>query len=121
MSRRPTDPATSRRATIRTRNDDPELVARALRPDNTDEMETDVEHSGATGRSESGTERAGRVVTRIERESTAGLQSTVDDYVVNLAVAIDVAHGGRDEQCGKPTDAGEVSDNESEYDTIHDE
>lgn len=83
MSRRAT-------ATIRTEHDDPERIARALRPDNTDEMETVVD--GAT------------VVTRIDRESTSGLHSTVDDYVVNLDVAIDVA------KHAKPTDTGPVSD-----------
>jgi hypothetical protein len=65
-----------RRATIRTDHGDPEgarAVARAVGPDNTDEMETTVE--GAT------------VVTTIERETTGGLHSTVDDYVVNVDVA----------------------------------
>ncbi|AGB36697.1 KEOPS complex subunit Pcc1 [Natronococcus occultus] len=80
----------SRRATIRTTHDDPELIARALAPDNTDEMETTTE--------------ADAVVTRIERETTAGLHSTVDDYAVNLAVALEVA------QQTHPTDAGTASD-----------
>ena len=67
----------TRKATIRTDHDDPELVARALAPDNTAEMETTVED--------------GRLVTRIERETTGGLHSNVDDYVVNVDVATDVA------------------------------
>jgi hypothetical protein len=65
-----------RRAEIRTTHDSPDLAARvaaAVRPDNTDEMTTRVD--GDT------------VVTDIERDSTSGLQSTVDDYVVNLRVA----------------------------------
>ncbi|MFC6955074.1 KEOPS complex subunit Pcc1 [Halorubellus litoreus] len=62
-----------RTATIETTHDDAALVAAALSPDNTSEMETTVED--------------GRVVTRIERETTSGLQSTVDDYVVNVGVA----------------------------------
>jgi hypothetical protein len=66
-----------RRATVRTEHADPQLIAGALRPDNTDEMQTVVE--GAT------------VVTHIERETTGGLQSTVDDYVVNVDVAERVA------------------------------
>ena len=66
-----------RRATITTTHDDPGLVAAALAPDNTSEMHTAVDGD--------------RVVTRIERESTSGLQSTVDDYVVNVNVATDVA------------------------------
>ena len=69
------------RATIRTTHGGPgpgpELVARATTPDNTAEMETVV-----LGRD---------VRTRIERETTGGLQSTVDDYVVNLDVATRVA------------------------------
>jgi hypothetical protein len=50
-----------------------EHVAGALQPDNTTEMQTRVD--GTT------------VVTEMERETTGGLQSTVDDYVVNLQVA----------------------------------
>jgi len=62
-----------RRATIRTSHDAPGVVAAALRPDNTDEMATRVED--------------GQVVTTIERSTTGGLRSTVDDYVVNCSVA----------------------------------
>jgi hypothetical protein len=65
-----------RRARIESEYDDAaaaEAVAAALAPDNTAEMDTRVE--GST------------VVTTIERPSTASLQSTVDDYVVNLDVA----------------------------------
>ncbi|AFZ72174.1 KEOPS complex subunit Pcc1 [Natronobacterium gregoryi] len=83
----------SRRATIRTEHDDAELVARALEPDNTDEMETTVE--------------ADTVVTHIERETTGGLHSTVDDYVVNLAVAVDVTATAAPNR--QPTDAGSAS------------
>ncbi|AGB32566.1 KEOPS complex Pcc1-like subunit [Natrinema pellirubrum DSM 15624] len=90
----------SRRATIRTTHDDAALVARALEPDNTDEMATTVDD--------------GTVVTRIDRETTSGLQSTVDDYVVNLAVAIDVASTARTEQDDRPTDTGPVSDHDTD-------
>jgi tRNA threonylcarbamoyladenosine modification (KEOPS) complex Pcc1 subunit len=72
----------TRTATIRTDVDDPAHVAAAVRPDNTSEMETRVED--------------GAVVTRIERDDTSGLHSTVDDYVVNLTVAVEVAqHANR--------------------------
>ena len=72
----------TRHATITTAVPDPELVAAAVRPDNTAEMDTRV------------TEDA--VVTRIERDDTGGLQSTVDDYVVNVTVASEVAqHANR--------------------------
>lgn len=67
----------SRTATIRTPVDDPEHVAASITPDNTAEMQTTVESD--------------TVVTTIERETSAGLRSTVDDYVVNLSVAVDVA------------------------------
>ena len=64
---------TTRRATIRTEHDRPDLVAAALEPDNTDEMSTRVAD--------------GSVVTTIERERTGSLRTTADDYVTNLQVA----------------------------------
>lgn len=63
-------------ATIRTSHGDDAtatMIARSLRPDNTEEMDTRVDGD--------------RVVTTIDRETTGGLHSTVDDYLVNLAVA----------------------------------
>lgn len=69
-----------RRATIRTTVDDPDTVAASIRPDNTDSMTTTVEDD-ADGTA---------VLTRIERETTGGLRSTLDDYVVNLTVATDI-------------------------------
>ncbi|ARS91285.1 KEOPS complex subunit Pcc1 [Natrarchaeobaculum aegyptiacum] len=91
-----------RRATIRTRCDDADAttLARALRPDNTDEMQTTVTE-------------AGTLETRIERETTGGLHATVDDYVVNLEVATAVVaavDATRDEQPERPADAGTASD-----------
>ena len=73
-----TDPTTdatreSRTARLRTTHADAETVAAALRPDNTEAMEMAVE--GET------------LVTTVSRETTGGLQSTVDDTVVNLTVA----------------------------------
>lgn len=68
-----------RQARIETDHGDPvtaRRLARALRPDNTAEMDTRVEGS--------------RVVTRIERQTTGGLGSTVDDYVVNLQTGLAV-------------------------------
>ncbi|WP_276272428.1 KEOPS complex subunit Pcc1 [Haloarcula litorea] len=78
-----------RRATLRTTHgsaDAAERVAAALRPDNTDEMTTRVDGDA--------------VVTTVERESTGGLQSTVDDYVVNLRVAAQLAE--RHDESTKP-------------------
>jgi hypothetical protein len=69
------------RATITTAHGDAATIAAALGPDNTDEMATTVED--------------GHVVTRIERETTAGVQSTADDYLVNLQVATAVAAAGQ--------------------------
>lgn len=65
-----------RRATIRTDVPRPAFVAAAVRPDNTPQIDTRVEDDC--------------VVTTVERESTSGLRSTVDDYVVNLTVAAEV-------------------------------
>ena len=62
-----------RTATVRTTHDDAELVAAALRPDNTAEMSTCVDGDA--------------VVTEIERDSTGGLRTTADDYLANLTVA----------------------------------
>jgi hypothetical protein len=70
----------TRRARIETDHGDSELaaaIASALRPDNTAQMETRTEGS--------------RIVTTIERETTGGMQSTADDYVVNLQVAAQLA------------------------------
>ncbi len=66
-----------KRIEIRTTHDDPDLVARSVSPDNTPEMTTRIDD--------------GRVVTTIDRESTGGLRTTADDYVVNLTVATRVA------------------------------
>ncbi|GGM66715.1 tRNA threonylcarbamoyladenosine modification (KEOPS) complex Pcc1 subunit [Halarchaeum rubridurum] len=68
---------TTRRATVRTTHDDADLVARAVRPDNTDSMTTRVEGDA--------------VVTTVERDDTGGLRATTDDYVVNVTVASEVA------------------------------
>ena len=77
-----------RRATIRSELDDASVIARAIRPDNTDEMDTRVETD------EDGTPTT--VVTEIERETTGGLRTSVDDYVVNVDVARRVAqHANR--------------------------
>jgi hypothetical protein len=62
-----------RTATIRTDHDHPERVAAAVRPDDTDDVETTVD--GET------------VELRVARETTGGLARTVDDALVNLRVA----------------------------------
>ena len=71
----------TRTATIRTELDDAEIVAASVRPDNTDEIDTVVSRS--------------TVVTTVERETTGGLRTTVDDYVVNLAVAQKVVQAAK--------------------------
>ncbi|UWG47697.1 Subunit of KEOPS complex [Halanaeroarchaeum sp. HSR-CO] len=68
----------TRTAIIRTDVSDPEAVAASIRPDNTASITTTVD------RPENGPDQ---VVTTIERDSTSGLRSTLDDYVVNCAVA----------------------------------
>ncbi len=65
-----------RQATVETRVPYPILVASALRPDHTDDIRTEVTNDV--------------VRTTIERPGTASLQSTTDDYLVNLQVAINL-------------------------------
>jgi len=79
-----------RRATVRTTHDDPETVAAAVAPDNTDEMATTVSE--------------GAVETRIERETTGGLAASVDDYVVNLLVADRIAESPDAQDDDRPDD-----------------
>ncbi|EMA50873.1 KEOPS complex subunit Pcc1 [Halococcus salifodinae] len=67
----------SRRARLRTESTHAGVVAAALVPDNTPEMETVVADDA--------------IETMIARETTGGLRTTVDDYVVNLSVAERVA------------------------------
>jgi len=79
-----------RRATIRSELDDADVIARAIRPDNTDEMSTRVERSDVDAASDGDADSA-TLVTEIERETTGGLRTNVDDYVVNVDVATRVA------------------------------
>jgi len=70
-----------KRARVETTHDDAATVAAALRPDNTPSMSTHVVDDV--------------VHTTVERETAGSLQSTVDDYVVNLTVAETVARTAR--------------------------
>ena len=84
-----------RRARIRTDHGDAataRAVAAALQPDNTAEMDTRAD--GST------------VATTIERETTGGLHSTVDDYVVNLQVAAQLAN----QHANAPADGAQNTD-----------
>jgi hypothetical protein len=75
----------SRRARIETRHANPEtarLIAAAVRPDNTPEMTTEAEDD--------------RIVTEIRRDTTGGLRTTVDDYVVNLQTGAQLATRDRE-------------------------
>lgn len=78
------DPSESptRRAVITTTHADADVVAASLTPDNTESMTTTVRES--------------TVKTTVERDRTGGLQSSVDDYVVNLTVADAVCETARD-------------------------
>ncbi len=62
-----------RRAELHTRVSAPDAVAAAIRPDNTDQITTTTTDDA--------------VVTTITRDTTSGLQATIDDYLVNLTVA----------------------------------
>ena len=86
-------------ATVRTEYATPtraERVAHAVVADNTASMTTRVEEATVT--------------TEIDRETTGGLQSTVDDYVVNLGVAEGVLAAVDTAAAGDAADAGEDSD-----------
>ena len=65
----------SRTAQVETTHTDVELVAAAVRPDNTASMTMSVDNQTET------------LQTTITRETTGGMQSTVDDMIVNLTVA----------------------------------
>jgi hypothetical protein len=95
------DDRPTRRATIRTTHGDAGTatrVAGAVRPDNTDAMDTRVDGE--------------RVVTTIGRETTGGLESTVDDYVVNVTVAARLA--GDDTPHSQPDDTnGDAADTDT--------
>ncbi|GAA0720062.1 hypothetical protein J2744_001785 [Halorubrum trapanicum] len=70
-----------RTATVRTEHADAATVAAALGPDETDSMRTRVD---------------GDVVAcTVARPTTGGLQSTLDDHLVNLRVADSVIERGR--------------------------
>lgn len=88
-----TENGEGRRARLETRHARPRLVADAVAPDNTDSMATTVDGD--------------RVVTTVERGTTGGLGSSVDDYVVNLTVAETVVADARDRV---RTDAGSNAD-----------
>jgi hypothetical protein len=82
----------TRRARIETDHGDEDTaaaVAAALAPDNTAAIESRAD--GST------------VVTTVERENTGGLQSTVDDYVVNLQVAAQLTTTDGDTSSGQDT------------------
>lgn len=88
----------SRSATVRSRFADAEtaeILARSVRPDNTPEIDTRVETSGDEGAT---------VVTTVARETTGGLQSTLDDYVVNLTVADKIVQLANQQQTDNTTE-----------------
>ncbi|NHN58363.1 KEOPS complex Pcc1-like subunit [Halorussus sp. JP-T4] len=66
---------------MRTEVDDAAVLAASVRPDNTPEIDTRA--------------KGGVVETSIERGTTGGLRTTVDDYVVNLAVAQEVVQAAK--------------------------
>ncbi|WP_435179116.1 KEOPS complex subunit Pcc1 [Halorussus sp. AFM4] len=75
------DGQTGRSATIRTELDDAAVLAASVRPDNTPQIDTHATD--------------GVVETTVERGTTGGLRTTVDDYVVNLAVAQEVVQAAK--------------------------
>jgi hypothetical protein len=69
------------------------VVAEAVAPDNTESMSTRVE--GAT------------VETTVERDTTGGLHSSVDDYVVNVTVADRLVGSAADTAAADAATAGD--------------
>jgi hypothetical protein len=101
-------PADVRRATIRTTHHAADLVAGALAPD-------DTESTAVTAADDT-------VVCRIERPTTGGLRSTVDDYLVNLRVAtrvVDRASEHTDTTDAQPTDTQPTSTAHTTTQTDH--
>lgn len=94
-----------KRAVIRTRLAHAGLVAAAIEPDDTPEMATTVEGSV--------------VETIVERETTGGLRTTVDDYARNLAVAARLVRTVRDGTGASGTDVptGEAIDDKTDEET----
>ena len=76
------DESGTRRAVVTTTHESADVVAASLAPDNTESMTTTVRESV--------------VETTVERDRTGGLQSSVDDYVVNCIVADAVCEAARD-------------------------
>ena len=85
---------TRRTATVRTEHADAATVAAALGPDETDSMRTRV--NGAV------------VACAIGRPTTGGLQSTLDDHLVNLRVADRVIERARDHADAAHADAADA-------------
>ncbi|WP_281195641.1 KEOPS complex subunit Pcc1 [Halorubrum sp. F4] len=92
----------SRTAAVRTTHADAELVADALAPDDTDSMAVRVDGDA--------------IDCRIERPTTGGLRSTVDDYVVNLRVAERVIERAREHRTADGTAADATATDESTAD-----
>ncbi|GAA0511350.1 hypothetical protein SAMN04488066_10412 [Halorubrum aquaticum] len=100
----------SRTAAVRTTHADAELVAAALAPDDTDSMAVSVDGDA--------------IDCRIERPTTGGLRSTVDDYVVNLRVAERVIERAREHRTadgavGTETAADGAETRDTDTDTRH--
>ncbi|TKX73998.1 hypothetical protein EXE46_11240 [Halorubrum sp. GN11_10-6_MGM] len=89
--------AADRTATVRTEHADAATVAAALGPDETDSMRTRVD---------------GDVVAcTVSRPTAGGLQSTLDDHLVNLRVADRVVERARTHRTGSAPDAADDSAN----------
>ena len=95
-------PADVRRATIRTTHHAADLVAGALAPD-------DTESTAVTAADDT-------VVCRIERPTTGGLRSTVDDYLVNLRVATRVVDRASEHAAATDTRPNSTADTNTQTD-----
>jgi hypothetical protein len=96
------DDETVRTATVRTTHADAALVAGALAPDNTESMATRIDGDA--------------IECVVERPTTGGLRSTVDDYVVNLRVADRLVERARSHRA-PADDGGRSSDTNTDTNT----
>ena len=94
---------TERTATVRTEHADAATVAAALGPDETDSIRTRVDGDA--------------VACTVVRPTTGGLQSTLDDHLVNLRVADSVIERAREHAAANAASASDSLDSTDEPQT----
>jgi len=90
-------------ARLRTRHPRPAVVAAALAPDNTAQIETRAEGD--------------RVRTTVRRDDVAGLRATVQDYLRNADAADRTVRAALSTRCGNGTTTTEQADDRTNTDS----